>query len=269
LASTERRGAVRGAVHAWSEGGPLLLASRVARWGGFPRRAEALAAAGAARALRRNRPRSLHGAVSFAHDFDYGGVSIRPMQHPSEIRSFLELLEPDPPSVVLEIGTARGGTLFLFAQIAHDDALLVSIDVPGDGYAFGGRPEYKRRARLYRALGRERQRIVYVAGDSHREETYREVRDVLSGKPVDLLFIDGDHTRAGVERDFEMYLPLVRNGGIVAFHDIVPGPPEAVGDVPSFWRDIRTSESVEIVADWQQRSFGIGVLPVCGTFVCR
>ena len=258
--SPEPRGAVRGAVHAWSEGGPLLLASRAARWGGFPRRAEAIAAAGAARALRHNRATSLHDAISFAHDFDYGGVSIRPMQLSSEIESFLNLVEADPPRVVLEIGTGRGGTLFLLAHAAREDALLVSIDVPGDGYSFGGRPEYKRRARLYRALGRNRQRIVYIARDSHRDETRSKVLDVLHGEPVDLLFIDGDHTREGVELDFRMYSPLVGSGGLVAFHDIVPGPPEAVGGVPSLWREIRTSESIEIVEDWQQRSFGIGVL---------
>jgi predicted O-methyltransferase YrrM len=249
-------------VHAWSEGGPLLLVSRGARWVGFPRRAEAIAAAGAARALRRERPRSVADAISFAHDFDYGGVSIRPMQHPNEIRSFLNLLEADPPRVVLEIGTGRGGTLFLLAQVAREDALLISIDEPGGGYSFGGRPEYRRRARLYQALARDGQEIAYIVADSHQDETRSRVLDVLGGKPLDILFIDGDHTREGVERDFRLYSPLVRSGGLVAFHDIVPGPPEAVGDVPSFWTEIRTNESVEIVEDWQQRAFGIGVLPL-------
>lgn len=258
----ERRGAVRGTAHAWSEGGPFLLASRAARWVGFRGWADAIAAAGAARSLRRTRPDSLYDAISFAQEFDYGGVCIRPMQSSGEIRSFLKLLEADPPGAVLEIGTARGGTLFLLAQVAREDALLVSIDVPGGDYAFGGRPEYKRRSRLYRALGRDRQRIAYIAGDSHREETLTEARTVLGGEPLDLLFIDGDHTRKGVEFDYRMYSPLVRSGGLVAFHDIVPGPPEAVGGVPSFWREIRTSEAIEIVEDWEQRAFGIGVLPL-------
>ena len=256
----EGRGAVRGALHAWSEGGLFLLASRAARWAGFQRRAEAIAAIGAARALRRNRPASLPDTISLANDFDYGGVSIRPMQLSREIRSFLTLLEADPPRAVLEIGTGRGGTLFLLAQVAHDDALLVSIDEPGGAYAFGGRPEYKRRARLYRALGRDRQRIVYIAGDSHRDETRTEVLEALRGELLDLLFIDGDHTSEGVERDFKMYSPLVRAGGLVAFHDIVPGPSAEVGGVPSFWQQIRDPEAIEIVEDRQQRSFGIGVL---------
>jgi predicted O-methyltransferase YrrM len=256
----ERRGAVRGAAHAWAEGGPFLLASRAARRRGFTRAADAIAAAGAARALRRNRHATFADAVAFAQDFDYGGVSIRPMQLESEIRSFLEVLEADPPSVVLEIGTARGGTLFLLAQAARPDALLVSVDAPAAGYAFGGRPEYKRRASLYRALGRERQKVVYVAGDSHDDQTRARVLEALAGRPVDLLFIDGDHTREGVELDFRTYSPLVRSGGLAAFHDIVMGPPEQVGGVPAFWREIRTDDAIEIVEDPRQESFGIGVL---------
>jgi hypothetical protein len=59
-----------------------------------------------------------------------------------------------------------------------------------------------------------------------------------------------------------MYSPLVRSGGLVAFHDIVPGPAEAVGGVPSFWQTVRGAESIEFVEDWKQGGYGIGVLRV-------
>ncbi len=36
---------------------------------------------------------------------------------------------------------------------------------------------------------------------------------------VDFLFIDGDHKEASVESDYANYEPLVKTGGIVAFHD--------------------------------------------------
>jgi predicted O-methyltransferase YrrM len=44
---------------------------------------------------------------------------------------------------------------------------------------------------------------------------------LLKGSEGDFLFIDGDHTYQGVKQDFQMYSPLVKKGGIVAFHDIV------------------------------------------------
>lgn len=257
----EPRGGLRGATRAWSEGGPFLVASRLARRAaeGLQGAAEVLEIAGATRAVRRLRPSTLDEAIELAESFEYGGLSIRPMQIQSEIRSFLELVASDPPRTVLEIGTGRGGTLFLLAQVAREDALLVSMDSPRET-RFGGRPAYRRRGRLYRSLGRSRQRIVFLAADSHSSETRAELEAVLDRRRLDLLFIDGDHTREGVEADFRMYSPLVRSGGLVAFHDIVPGAPEAVGGVPDFWQQLRSAERLEFVEDWSQGSCGIGVL---------
>jgi predicted O-methyltransferase YrrM len=58
------------------------------------------------------------------------------------------------------------------------------------------------------------------------------IKNILDDRKVDFLFIDGDHTYEGVTRDFEMYSPLVKRGGIIAIHDIVPASPENVGGVP-------------------------------------
>jgi predicted O-methyltransferase YrrM len=206
--------------------------------------------AGAGRALRRARPATLDDAIEFAERFEYARISVRPVQVASEIRDFLGLLADDPPGAILEIGTAQGGTLFLLSRIARDNATLVSIDLPAD----------TQRAQVNRSLGRARQRVVFLAADSHRSETHAEVVEVLGGKQLDLLFIDGDHTRAGVEADFRMYAPLVRKGGLVALHDIVPGRREAVGGVPDFWQEIRTDGAIEFVEDWAQGGWGIGVL---------
>jgi len=83
----------------------------------------------------------------------------------------------------------------------------------------------------------------------------------LEGHKVDFLFIDGDHTYGGVKTDFEMYSSLVGKGGLIAFHDIVPGPPENVGGVPRFWSEIKPSFSyLELVKDWKQGGCGIGTI---------
>jgi predicted O-methyltransferase YrrM len=222
--------------------------------------AGAVAAVGAARALRGVHPLNLDQAIAFADTFKYAGITIRPQQVPSELRSLLELLARDPPRGVVEIGTGRGGTLFLFASVAEPDAVLVSMDAASTEGLFGGRRAYKRRARLYRALGTSGQRITFIAEDSHRQEARQLVENALGGRPIDFLFIDGDHTYAGVEMDLRMYSPLVRKGGLVAFHDIVPGPAEHVGGVPEFWRQVRDADGLEFVADWSQGGCGIGVL---------
>lgn len=40
----------------------------------------------------------------------------------------------------------------------------------------------------------------------------------------DVCFIDGDHSFDGVRKDWEIYAPLVKDGGLVVFHDHVPTP---------------------------------------------
>ena len=42
---------------------------------------------------------------------------------------------------------------------------------------------------------------------------------MLAGEPVDLLFIDGDHSYSGEMADYRAYEPFVRAGGIIALHD--------------------------------------------------
>ena len=61
------------------------------------------------------------------------------------------------------------------------------------------------------------------------------------------------------------FVPLVKEGGMIAFHDIVPhdrvhNPLGTVG-VPRFWNEIKYNyKHLEIVEDWGQGWAGIGVL---------
>jgi len=54
---------------------------------------------------------------------------IRPIQITDEIKNLLLILDKAKPKVVLEIGTAGGDTLFLFSNIAHEEATLISVDL--------------------------------------------------------------------------------------------------------------------------------------------
>jgi cephalosporin hydroxylase len=180
---------------------------------------------------------SISEAIDFAFSFQVFWVSIKPAQIRYEIAKLLEIVVNFRPRVVLEIGTAAGGTLFLFTRAADPNAKIISIDLPGGPFG-GGYPRWK--MPLYKSFLQRSQEIYLIRRDSHDPRTLEEVKRILDRERVDFLFIDGDHTYEGVKRDFEMYSPLVREGGIVAFHDIVPGPPENVGGVPEFWNQIKT-----------------------------
>lgn len=179
-------------------------------------------------------------------------VSIRPVQIRGEIEALLALIRAEHPRRVLEIGTANGGTLYLLAWASSADAELLSLDIQ----------RYDRlRRRLFKSFGRKRKRVVVMHADSHLDTTREAVTQFFDSLPIDLLFIDGDHSEAGVRRDYELYAPLVRRGGLIAFHDIVAGVADRVGGVPAFWREVRSTldDPVEFVESGNQGGWGIGV----------
>ena len=195
-------------------------------------------------------------------NFAFNGLMglIKPAQVYSEISQLLKLVDRIKPGVILEIGTANGGTLFCFSHVASEAAVIISIDLPGGKFG-GGYPKW--RESLYKSFILQGQKIHLLRADSHKTETLEQVEAVLHGRKVDFIFIDGDHTYEGVKKDFEMYSPLVKEGGIIAFHDIVVHPPETGCEVSKFWREIRDDyDSEEIVKDWSQNWGGIGVVYV-------
>ncbi len=201
---------------------------------------------------------SIESAMKVAFDFSYIGMSIRPSQVKQEIIELLSLVKGIEPKTILEIGTEGGGTLFLFTKMASTDAKIISIDLP-EGKFGGGYPAWK--SGLFKSFASDSQIVHLIRADSHMPETLDDAKRILDGHPLDFLFIDGDHAYEGVRKDFEMYSPLVRKGGIIAFHDICPGPVEYVGGVPDFWNEIRAGYRFRsIIDDPSQGGRGIGVL---------
>ena len=183
---------------------------------------------------------------------------IKPMQVKSEITKLLEILEKNRPRVIIEIGTANGGTLFSLSRIASDDAFIISVDLPGGEFG-GGYPRWK--IPLYNSFAIKNQKMYLVRADSHKEETLRKVKSILEGRKVDLLFIDGDHSYEGVKKDFEIYKSLVKKNGIIVFHDIVRHATETNCNVDKFWREIKKKyKNIEIIEDKNQGWGGIGLI---------
>ena len=201
---------------------------------------------------------------SLFNDKSFLNILFYPSQIEYEINILLNILRPISPNNILEIGTARGGSLLLWTRIASEDATIISIDLPGGSFG-GGYPLLRKL--VYSNFGKSEQKIILIRGNSHDSKTLEKVKCILQGSKLDFLFIDGDHSYEGVKKDFEMYSPLVRKGGIIAFHDIVPHDrvhdPYGVVGVHRFWNEIKHSyKYLEIVKDWGQGWAGIGVLYV-------
>lgn len=182
-------------------------------------------------------------------------------QKKSEIVPLLNLVAENQPKYICEIGSALGGTLFLLAASARPDALIVSIDLQMP----------IARSKTYEHFPRGSQRLHQIRGNSQSPAVTRRLLYLLGGQRLDFLFIDGDHSYEGVKHDFEVFSPLVRVGGLIAFHDIVPDyhtrygtdTGNYAGGVPQFWATLKENyRHWEFIEDPEQDGFGIGLLEI-------
>jgi cephalosporin hydroxylase len=225
----------------------------------------------ALRTLRSIESRLPTTELRFAVPFVFKGrghfASMEPFQIPREVLGLYETIVAARPRRVVELGTALGGTLYLWTQAAGDSAVIVSVDLPGGRFG-GGYPAC--RIPFYQAFARERQTLHLIRGNSRDLETVRQVAALHSGEPIDLLYIDADHTEEGVRADFRLYSPLVRPGGLIVFHDILPNPRNPEVRVHRLWQELKHAGEAR---EWAfpdpsggREGIGIGLLrvPVSG-----
>ncbi len=188
----------------------------------------------------------------------YRASRIGLVQQMPESRELFRRVRRLRPRRVLEIGTAYGGSLYLWTRASAPDAQLISVDLPPWEL---DDPSEARKVAEFRALGQPRQKVDLIRADSHDPASLNAVRAALGHEPLDFLFIDGDHTYEGVRRDVAEYSALLRPGGLMALHDIQPHSKGWGGDVPRLWRELcAIHRTEEIVADRGQDGFGIGLL---------
>lgn len=145
-----------------------------------------------------------------------GNGRIAASQHLQEMTDLCNLVEPRSPSVIVEIGSARGGSLYLWSRLVQSGGLVISIDLPGGP----GSVRWPTR-RQYRKFGHKRNvNVKMLSMNSHAPSTRKRLQEILAGRDIDFLFIDGDHAYEGVKQDFYGYLPLVRDDGMIALHDV-------------------------------------------------
>lgn len=157
-------------------------------------------------------------------------------QDPIEIREMAKLVSSIKPKVIVEIGTYKGGTLFIWTRTNPQAELVVSIDLPGGQYGGGYDASREKLYKLF-AHNRPQTEMKFIRGNSHLRETAEKLKEILNGRMIDFLYIDADHTYTGVKTDFELYSPLVARGGIIGFHDI--RNMKSNHQVKDFWAEVK------------------------------
>jgi cephalosporin hydroxylase len=171
-------------------------------------------------------------------------------QRVEELCAVAGILIAAQPRNILEIGVYSGGSFALWCALASGKKIGI------DSASIGG-PIHQRVADFQARFGQ----VEIIKADSHDESTRQEVLRQLQGEPLDFLFLDGDHTLAGVSLDYQMYAPLVRSGGWIGFHDITESDFHKemnAGGSAEHWSALTHPRKIHL--NWRDPAFGIGMI---------
>jgi predicted O-methyltransferase YrrM len=213
---------------------------------------------------RKGMEEDLEDILDTAYSFQGIGhySSIRPLQVREEWIHLLRNLSEVNPDVIVEIGTANGGSLYTLCRYFQNTEVIISIDLPGGEYG-GGYPKEKEKFLRLFTTGQD---LVCLRSDSHLQKTKNTLTKILDGRKIDFLYIDGDHTYEGVKKDFEMYGELVSDGGVIGFDDLLTHSrsqyDESTHGVKRLWEELKPEfDTVEIISeDENTRAKGLGLL---------
>lgn len=127
------------------------------------------------------------------------------------------LVREFPPKLLVELGTLYGVSFFSFCQAIAEaglDAQAVAVDSwEGDSQAgFYGEEVFDSFKKYLDG---------HYAGFARYMRCYfDEAVGDFADETIDILHIDGLHSYEAVRHDFDTWLPKVRPGGIILFHDV-------------------------------------------------
>ena len=163
---------------------------------------------------------SHHFGRAWAKTFWFG---VPTLKCPLDMWIYQEIIYDLKPDVIIECGTAQGGSALFLASLSHllGHGKVITIDIEDRE----GRPELER--------------ISYVRGSSTSEEIVEKVKSFIKDEDKVMVILDSDHTREHVLNELRMYSSFVTKGSYLIVedtnlngHPVVPdfgpGPMEAI-----------------------------------------
>lgn len=140
-----------------------------------------------------------------------------------EIINTLKIIRQLDPQIILEIGSATGGFIYIISTTLNSrkKRTIISIDPWSKG------TKYEKQFDVYKKTIKKLEqsypnnKYVHIRGKSENKETIANLEKVLKNNKIDFLFIDGNHTYEGVLSDWNKYNNFVDEDGVIAFHDII------------------------------------------------
>ena len=140
---------------------------------------------------------------------EWSSHSVRRYMLEGELEQLLALINSVGPSSMIEFGVNEGRTAIAVLKNFPDIDLYVGVDVE-----FNHQLEIS--AQQYEV---PKEPGWMVKGDQRFQLILREENDENITGLFDIAFIDGDHGKHHVLKDYKLAKRLVRQGGVIIFHD--------------------------------------------------
>ena len=135
----------------------------------------------------------------------------RVLKAPTDLFVYQEILSENRPDVIIECGTANGGTALFLAHIcdALGNGRIVTIDINPEPH-----PEVE--PGIFRPY---HDRILYMIGDTLSEDVLNILRNNIKKDESVMVILDSEHTKYQVKNELELYSRFVTPGQYLIVED--------------------------------------------------
>lgn len=162
-----------------------------------------------------------------------------------EMRLLWDLIqqEKDNIKVAVEIGPLYGRSTSVIVQALPPEAIFYTIE-PFVVNGSDTRPYFK-----------EQVLPKYPNLNLLEMPSHRAAMEYPGPLPIDFIFIDGDHQDHSILEDCHDWLPVIREGGLAAFHDynnnLFPAVATRVEEATRYWQFIGEADSLVVKRNLQ------------------
>ena len=128
---------------------------------------------------------------------------------PLDLWVYQELIYELKPDLIIETGTARGGSALFLADMLDyvGQGEVVTVDIRDTKT-----PEFADRVQ-------GNKRIKFLIGSSTDPEIYKEIKEMAKDKKTVLVVLDATHNKEHVLNELQLYAPLVTKNSYIIVED--------------------------------------------------
>jgi cephalosporin hydroxylase len=139
--------------------------------------------------------------------FDSHFLGVQSIQFPADNWVMQEIITETRPEVIIETGTAKGGTTLFYATILEQlkGGRIITVDIDDHDPKVTEFAPWK-------------ERVQFIKGSSVAPEVFDQIKAQVQGRNV-MVTLDSEHTKEHVLKELELYSTLVPVDGYLVVQD--------------------------------------------------